>query len=464
MSKGVPGSAAATAGKALLPALAALLLGPVCSSPSHAAQPPLGCATISSAAQADCALAQRFRPFFKFSANGKPEPYHPVRWEDFIATTNMVEGSKVLETAGDLATTPTDLLTPAGANLKSSGNPPGDPGITLALVATVARGGALWSDVIHKGYGLYAHVEHVPGTTYVNIEYIILCAYNEGADNHDGDLMTVQLVYDAASDLLERVSYSIHGDTLQVYELADDLPKSFQTLDGLSVDGSAQHVQAVRVDVKQRWIDASVNVLKEPDNHVFFCRDASTGRYEHPAIYLEWGSHEPWPNASGFFSAAHNHNGDDVSFVPDEVIFLGSFDAPTPGQDTWVFYNGKLGDPQAVALHKSWYWPVGRANQPYADPSRFTDSDPYVAPMSWPPTARLAPHSYAVMPMPAAAPASTFIGLGPGDSIPGLQTAYSFAAAGSTLNLAQGSYAGPLLMDRTMTLEAAGAATIGLTP
>jgi hypothetical protein len=146
---------------------------------------------------------------------------------------------------------------------------------------------------IHQGHGVYAHVEHVPDSPFVNIEYTIYYAYNEGGDTHDGDIVTVQVVYDSSADLLERVGYSDHGCYLQVYELDQNLKKSYETLNGTAEDETTpQQLEVARIDISNRGTINSGCVPTKGDATIFFARDPINNRFEHLVVYFERPSRE----------------------------------------------------------------------------------------------------------------------------------------------------------------------------
>lgn len=221
-----------------------------------------------------------------------------------------------------------------------------------------------------------------PSQNLVNIEYWLLFGFNVGyvpAEDHKGDLIGVQVVYDHASDKLIRVAFSEHGKTLIMFDLARSKAPTDATLNGKDDKGAHVKQAACKVEAQNKGyyaggLSGGPGVFQGSDHHVFLVRDPQTNRCEHLAVYIEHGSHEPWPNQSGYYIGVASHNGDDVSFLPNAVHVLGPEDAP------FVDFGGNFGDPAGLMRHRMW---LGYNRQ--ANPS---DSDPYVdhGSLKWLPT------------------------------------------------------------------------------
>ena len=331
------------------------------------------------------ALAQRFRPYLKFSTGTRQES-RPSTWQNLYANAALMKGGEVVVPLGELAG--------AGAAqvLKYAD-------ITVNAQAALdyrlkideshnAQYGEDWAHAV-QGDGVYAHVSYlapltgqVPSVNLVNIEYWILLGSNVGpsvgVDDHQGDLIGAQVVYDRASDKLVRVAFSQHGTSLILFDLVHAKPGSDASLDGKNIQGAHIKQAACKVDAQDHGFYAGgTGMTNGGDHHLFLVRDPATNRCEHLALYLEHGSHEPWPNQSGWFVFVGSHNGDDVSYLPETVHVLGPEDAP------FVNFGGSLGDsdgPAGISRHRMWLG-YDRAAKP-------ADRDPYVdeGALKWLPT------------------------------------------------------------------------------
>ena len=417
----------------------------------------------------DEALAQRFRPYIKTTlSGGKDEPYHPATWQWIVVRSNLFRGSDVVTPYTQFSN---DLLALANPALKGNFSVDNagmsDPQLTLSLASADAVSGEPWQDVIHQGHGLYAHVEHIPQSPLVNIEYTILWPRNDAiGSHHDGDITTMVVVYDSQADLVSRVTYSIHGCLLLAYGLTAPASVSFENLGGRDEHMQPSQTEAIRVEISdsQAGTDRSglCSGAYSSEQHLFFVRDPQTQRFEHPVAFAENSAHELWPNASGFLSLAPAHDGDGVSFLPDSVHVLGTLQAPTMVDFPFLFYNGKFGDdPQAIVLHKTWYWPCGRDKNPWIAMDRFSDSDPYqkLGSLPWPPTVPVGFAGTIRVSPREAGPASPFEVVG-SRPMQGLAVAATLAPSGSTLQLGPGHYRESLTLGRPMTLVAEGGVVI----
>jgi hypothetical protein len=432
-------------------------------------------------------LAMRFRPLIKTTLDGsKDEPFHPTSWQWFVKHTRLYvladipnKGSVPLLPASQQENHPEDILDPISANvvtasavLPANGTLP-NPGYGLVFYDSQYEGGEPWSSVISNGDGVFAHVEAIPNTNQVNIEYTILWSYN-AADfsNHGGDITTVEAVYDRDMDLLVRLAYSIHGCALETYRIANPLTIGFRNLAGLGPDFNAVTARAAMVAVHPE--DVSVvesgycdNEWNSSDAYVFLAQDPTSQLYEHVVIYAEDGSHEPWPNESGSILTTPSHSGNGVSFLPGSVSVVGTPDAPNKNDEPFLYFNGKFGDdPEGIIFHNSWFWPCGRPSNNYCIPrDRFADKDPYdpTAKLGWPPHPEKQHEGEVlyVAPKPEDDQAVSVIN----NTIlpfPGLLAALSFVPKNGVLALSPGNYPTNTIITRPMQIAArGGSATIG---
>ena len=403
-------------------------------------------------------FAQRFRPYLKTTlADGELETARPCSWQWFVGSCNLEDSSDdVVVPQLSMAADPSALLQPPGADVTVAHAGANDPGYTLHLAADVYQDGEPWIYVIHDAHGVYAHVEEVDNTL-VNIEYTILWAFNRAtANDHDGDITSITVVYDRGCDRLTRVTYSLHGVVLESFRLAQPVSIELVQLIGTDQNLNAATVSAAKLSVgPSDSYEEGEGLLSASDPYVYLARDPVSLRFEHPVIYAENGAHEPWPNSTGWEDFAPAHTGDGLSFLPDSVHVLGTLLAPNLDDVPFLRYNGTFGtDPAAIIFHRSWFWPQGRTNNPYGIPeSRFSDSDPYVTHdnLLWPPS-----HEFEGVQI------TMFVDWRVGTAFDGSaaspfpdpMTADSFLPKGGTLSVAAGHYAGPAILSRACTVVA----------
>jgi len=162
-------------------------------------------------------LANRFRPYYKFSVDRGREPCRPCSWQWFAAHAELYRDQKRLATGADFATNPAKLLSFPDADIRTTRNPVG----LLSLRATFqTRAGEPWPAVINEGAGLYAQCEDAGGG-FVVLTYWTLFGYNKTTvtGDHEGDITAVTVVYDRTHDRLVRASYGIHGRVIDSFDL-----------------------------------------------------------------------------------------------------------------------------------------------------------------------------------------------------------------------------------------------------
>jgi hypothetical protein len=459
---------------------------------------------------ADSDLAQRFRPFIKTSLDGlsAPEQFRPIRWQDFVANSDLVlkrnGGIQTLVRAADWDKPQFLKLLTSGSNLVvHPGSVPLELHRNTSLPAAAdeeSRHGADWSRVA-LGDGIYAQVQHLGQgkDDLVNINYNILWVLNEGrahTNYHYGDLTFLVVLYDPKSDNIVRVSFPAHGCILQTYELVPHQTVSIGSLSGQDLSGHAQGVLAAKVEIAgenanhdDRGACSQGGAVGFSANHVFLVADSDAldHRFEHPALFVENGTHESWPNETGRVTDGGDHAGKGPSWLPAAVTLLPAFDepdgtvlsgftAPPAKIDpniAFVHFNGKIGeDGQNVVLHRTWCWPA-EANSDYrpcahnnvgipdeadgASDNRFVDMQPYEPKgnLNWPQAVNWPSSDFYAVPDRQAGDGSIQHPFG------GLDVAQSFATGKSTLHLQGGAYP-PVKLDKPMTVVAwNGAVTIG---
>lgn len=462
-------------------------------------------------------LAIRFRPYIKTTRDhGHGETIRPASWQWFLGKVSLVidyeptrdfnclagtkgtddqwpDGDIVERPKQDqpglmdsnyLATHPSAILSPPGADVRPSGTPPQasvNQGYALHLDdKSVGEQGEPWSTVVTTGDGFYAHAEEIPDqnggyTGLVNIEYTVIWPYNAGmCSYHHGDMTTMTVVYDRASDLITRLTYSAHGVILQVFQIAPTPQVRVVTLKGMDDNGNVQSVRAAQV-LMTSLVEAGDDHFTPGDAYIYLAQDPETNRFEHPVVYAEYNSHEFWPNPTGKELTVASHDGDGFSFLASKLIEdLGTVANPNMNDAPFLFFNGAWGtDPRPVMQHKTWFWPKGRANNPYLI-SKFTDGDPYVSDfttfdthyvngsITWPPASAYTDPSTAIVYVdPAASPSQWGLFNDPSRAFHDLDTAFSFLPNGGTLVLLGGTYPSPVVLDRPSTIRALTTAKFG---
>lgn len=476
----------------------------VTSYPTFAQAPVTYPACLQTAPQDPACLAQRFRPYLKYSkdtdsstGNYMDEPIHPATWQWYLQQSNLIstQTNTTIHTAAELTSNPNLLISDrincptCDLRNQTNGQPNGqnDIGLQALLYAPDMagvdfwdwyltstwknwQGPSNWADIISGnlpgGSPIYAHVEQVAGNPDLyNVEYITLYPFNYGlADKtcrwgaqkenqpyvHYGDMTFLTLTYCKSCDQIIRATFSAHGQVLQDFDLMND-KSTGNPVPGMTFTGNVlfvgwfslpQLTQPVQ-NVLTAEDDASWNdplpakkvstsfwyvvpgeevtdptgaildrTFYMPDvdsnnnftgNYVYFVQDPITNRFEHIAAFVEWGSHELYPNPTGDSFCCPKHGGDGTLFLPDKVTYLGTLNDMTSNPNyaadaPFVFFNGKWGsDPQPSVMHRTWYYPdnggyvqtsawpacaytdpatpFGIPNEPPTD--RFVDVSPY---------------------------------------------------------------------------------------
>ncbi|MEO6925215.1 MAG: hypothetical protein ABI129_00990, partial [Rhodanobacter sp.] len=375
-----------------------------------------------------------------------------------------------------LASHPNAILLPSGADVRSgsASEPAVNQGYALHLDnKSSGEQGEPWDDVVANGDGFYAHAEEILGadggdTGMVNIEYTVAWPYNSGeCSYHHGDLTTMTVVYDRKSDLISRLSYSAHGVVLQIFQIAPAPQVRVVTLTGLDDHNNTQTVRAALV-LMQVLFEKGDDHFTPGDGVVYLAEDPVTSRFEHPVAYAEYNSHEFWPNTGGRELTVAQHSGNGFSFLASKKIEdLGTVESPNANDAPFLFFNGAWGtDPRPVMQHNTWYWPKGRAKNPYGI-TKFTDPDPYGnyvqnGELKWPPDPAWADLSGAIEYVdPDGKPDGFALFNSTQSPFSDLNTALSFAPKGGTVIFVRGDYPAPRYFDRPTTLRALAPVTFG---
>lgn len=353
-------------------------------------------------------LLEKFRPYYKFSRhNGNEEAYRPadalwyIRNSEVLSTQN--EGASAIRNNAMLANRPDAVIfgdnSPDGATPYGASDLEKNPVSTSYYINPLnhlpGRHGVEWSTVLqNKNVGLYGHVVPIklardiegalvydcalkpsinePGDIYYKIEYWQFFGFNEchcgDIGIHEGDWITIQLLYNPATAQLETVLYYEHGKLEIRFDMLNAKgPFSVSypnTMENFAEFQGVHYGNDCYADAK--YINgASVNNACS-NNAIRFCADPVTQQFTHPVVYIENGSHEPWPLWTGFFAAVPNHNGDDEDhcYLTATPPNLGEVEFPmnsTPGAFEILRFNGRWGakneGAKGPATHMQWTWP-----------------------------------------------------------------------------------------------------------
>ncbi len=199
-----------------------------------------------------------------------------------------------------------------------------------------------WEYLRHDPAGLYGHVVPVANGRY-KIEYWQFFPYSKTTDGGiEGDWKALELWYDPATRMLEKICYPVAGK-----KLCMDLTRSRPVALGEGIyeyQGSNYSAAPAPISTTstERYPAAYQN------NAVRFYR-ASDGTM-HPLIYLQRGSHDFWPTPSGSVAGERpKHAGKGAAYLtkPDaRRINLGELSHPRPD----------MADPQAIVLRYAGSW------------------------------------------------------------------------------------------------------------
>jgi hypothetical protein len=390
-------------------------------------------------------LLNRFRPYFLFSnyyyttifgeTIATPEHYNPADVCWYIARSELLvsgdEDSTVVMSNDILSQNPAAILsfeweTYGKANLLENRaktdyhiNPLED---WNGDDSNPGRHGESWDVILQRrNVGLYGHVvrantDYQKGMpqrndatyAYLKIEYWQFFGYNNANQDfdiadHEGDWATVQLLYDPGNDQIVSVFHYAHGK-----EMRFDLNRATNSWTMLGPmppflwyrEYQGPHYGTFTLDrpAYDDWghpLEPDVN-----DNTVRFNIDldtlesSGTLEFSHPVVYIEYGSHEFWPTASGVYrdfqlgveaGRAPPHNGLDWDhcYLTGDVPNLGEVGHPlaeVEGAKIILNYNGYWGafsrlnsPPPGPPLHTEWTWPADDPNRTAINPDDFED-------------------------------------------------------------------------------------------
>lgn len=363
-------------------------------------------------------LTRRFRPYLKFSRDkGKPEPYRPSAWLPLYeksllrislnADCHEALCEQIFKDATRKALEYADVREAGGCR----------EDVKVLLKSGADRSGEPWAKIKEYGHGIYSHVAPIDDARYT-VEYWILYPYNKthidcgevacewwewykitcaaisGAcawiaseTEHQYDLTSLTVTYDALTDRIEKVSFPQHGCTLTEFGVPPASDTSARVridflrdrgivdngLDGASLSTEVEKVDPTYMRVRDEC--KAYYGFSQPDSLLYMVKDPGSGRYEHPVAFVEWGTHENWPNPQGGFYLVPSHRGDDVSFLPSVVPILGAKQNPR-SDAPFLFFGGHYGDPAGIMRHRGWF----HEERDFGERCRMFDHpDPYAA-------------------------------------------------------------------------------------
>jgi hypothetical protein len=224
----------------------------------------------------------------------------------------------------------------------------------------------------------YARNCDAPKEVCYKIEYYQFFGKNDdfqaGIGNHQADLSILTMVYNRGLDQLVAVSHWAHG-----YEMRFDLlagggypncPGATDRLIGRTITCSGQNASQKDFNIlKIVGFSAEQDQPEKAQNNVIsFSKDPKTGKYTHPVVFVEAGSHEFWPTKDWGAQGAPSHNGDDKAhhYLAANIPNLGEIEHPM-GDEARIFiqYDGYWGNNYEIndvspgpSLHASWNWYV----------------------------------------------------------------------------------------------------------
>jgi hypothetical protein len=353
-------------------------------------------------------VANKYRPFFKFSMDhGEEEDYRPCSWQWFYQHSDIEDsyisaydsdGNPIYSTnhypmGGDYS-----IVLTHSDDLNNSSDVRNNHFSEGWFIVNTddADHGQTW-DEVNQGAGTYCHATYLSdlypnlGAYAYNLEYWVLFGYNQTTYcpptytcNHKADLVCIQMVI--AQNRIVRISFMQHGDAIQIYDLPEVNTGVYVSLQGKDFNGDTHGEGATKVTAlrwHQEGPDYVFRSYSHSDPYIYL---ASIGQGStspnHPYIFFEWGTHEPWPNDTGTYPGTPNHGGDSYSVYPypEPVTLLDeNNDAP------FIFFGGKYEtDPAGIMLHKPWFLPIGNVlshSRPDMDPYKDYKGD-----ITWPPT------------------------------------------------------------------------------
>jgi hypothetical protein len=316
-----------------------------------------------------------------------PEAYRPCSWQWFYSHSSLIKDERLVKDIGNTFREFVEVL--AYSDVRKWDKYKSDK--INVKIHDDAEHGDNWVNA-KKGNGFYCHCSQIDENL-INIEYWVLFGYNRPTKlsrwvAHKGDLICIEMVFNKADDQIIRVAFNIHGCVIEAFDIIEpentwliDLKEDYK---GLNLDGNPTsiNVKKIRISSEKRYQSGEPQWYQgyyPADPVLYFAQDKETKWYDHLIVFLEWGTHEPWPNDSGGFFSTPKHNGTGYSFIPKSVTVLDPcIDEP------FMYFGGHIGDPVGPMRHRSWYIDDNTIKIPQdalKDEALYTQ----LGPLSWPP-------------------------------------------------------------------------------
>lgn len=262
------------------------------------------------------------------------------------------------------------------------------------------RHGESWEYVLEKkNVGLYAHVVQVQEPylrgqiqnpnlyKYYKIEYWQFFGFNQvdnlNTGDHEGEWEGVQLLIDPeitdAEDRIVAIIHMVHGREIRF---------TTEFITGEQISGQIKILEGPNFR-KQFSSGSTATSLSSTaqNNEVRFYYDAKSGKYTHPVVYIEEGTHAFWPTQEGGWIGAGNHSGNGHFYLTQNIPNLGEVETPfsiyfepiLQFNGYWGAYSRSLpgiyecNPAVGPILHTEWTWPANSTLRSQIDDNDFAN-------------------------------------------------------------------------------------------
>ena len=302
-------------------------------------------------------LLARFRPFYRFSLDSGPDPFHPADALSYVRNSALLDaksqGSPVIFDFAAMGANPSLALAAHdiawGFSDRRKG-PAAQTQFQLKPALGTEKGEPDVNLIQQRSIGLYGHVSPLPLSRF-KVEYWQFYGFNDAITEdfrHEGDWENVSLVVGADQSSILRVDHAVHDTTIS-FEIAKATSKVPLADGGVEFRGPNYGTSFWGPSGSSR---AQNNVLR------LFCFQ---GLCTHPEVYIEHSGHASWPVDYMGWVGARKHGGDGKTYLVTTPCNLGEVNAADPscaGSDIILHYNGHWGArgdaPDGPTLKGSW--------------------------------------------------------------------------------------------------------------